>query len=175
MKHFSTLAAALIFYILFNVLGMLPLHEGTLQILQTALCCLCGILALGGALKKANFNIPALLGGAVLAFFSIAGLFILYHAGTLTAECVKIGGGAWWSAITYGCVALIGLIFANVFAYLLIKCCKEALQLALAALSLALLCFAHIPQEENRQTLKIFSLLCLGLSTSCAINRSRKP
>ncbi|MFI3244831.1 MAG: hypothetical protein R3Y56_11320, partial [Akkermansia sp.] len=60
------------------------------------------------ACRNARGQLARLICCAIGAFFTVAGVFIFCHCGSLALGFAQVGGNAWFPAVTLLCAALVG-------------------------------------------------------------------
>jgi len=111
----------------FPLMGAEGIYSGGAALvlsLLVALLCLFGLwrLTSGARLR--------FLGGALCAFFSVAGLVAVGMFGSLAFSYARQGGPLWFGAVGMLCMGLVGLLFVLIFGFLALRLMTRRLWLA---------------------------------------------
>lgn len=101
-------------------------HSGLMLLLGilTALLCFWGGLRLASG-KRAQF-----IFGSVSTYFVVSGLIVAWTYGGRVIEYAGYGGAMWFGAIGMACTMVIGILFAAIFGFFVLKLMSPRLWLA---------------------------------------------
>lgn len=111
----------------FPVLGAPAVFRGGVMIL---LGIVAALLALWGGWRLSAGKHAQFLFGLVSLYFTTAGLVVAWMYGCMAVEHALLGGAMWFGALAMACTMVVGLLFASIFGFFLLKLMKPRLWLA---------------------------------------------
>ena len=101
-------------------------HSGLMMLLGIATALIC----IWGGLRIASGKCAQFIFGSVCTYFVISGVIIAWTYGGRVIEYAGYGGAMWFGAIGMACTMIIGVLFAAIFGFFVLKLMSQRLWLA---------------------------------------------